>query len=434
MRPIFYIVAFLFVTSGQAQDKLSLSLADCRKMALAHNEVVQLSDNQLRQAEMDKSIAHASYFPKIEGSVRGTYLSPDIDMMGMELQMRGMYMAGISVTQPLFVGGKIRESNKLAQIGKESAIEQRRHTRMQLIADVDNAYWSYIAVIWKVKMLNEFKLQMDTLYSQSKTSLLAGMSTSNDMMRIDAKRSEIVYQLQKAANGANLCRLALSNVLGSPMDVAIEPTDTIIPLPILGQLDESIALRPELILLERQVEASQRQVKIARSDMLPQLGLSAGYMYNGNIKIDGTSTDELGNESAYTQKINDGNSYIMASLSVPIFHWGEGRKKVERSKLDVENSKLDLQRNSRLLSLEARQAVHNVLNSVNLIATADLGCNQSEENLRVMRMRYHSGMCSLTDLLDAQTQWQQAKSNLIEAQTQFKIQETEYLRVTGRLE
>ena len=124
----------------------------------------------------------------------------------------------------------------------------------------------------------------------------------------------------------------------------------------------------------------------------------------------------------------------MASLSVPIFHWGEGRKKVERSKLDVENSKLDLQRNSRLLSLEARQAVHNVLNSVNLIATADLGCNQSEENLRVMRMRYHSGMCSLTDLLDAQTQWQQAKSNLIEAQTQFKIQETEYLRVTGRLE
>ena len=69
-----------------------------------------------------------------------------------------------------------------------------------------------------------------------------------------------------------------------------------------------------------------------------------------------------------------------------------------------------------------------------MIATADLGCNQSEENLRVMRMRYHSGMCSLTDLLDAQTQWQQAKSNLIEAQTQFKIQETEYLRVTGRLE
>lgn len=38
-----------------------------------------------------------------------------------------------------------------------------------------------------------------------------------------------------------------------------------------------------------------------------------------------------------------------------------------------------------------------------------------------------------TDLLDAQSQWQQAESNLIEAQTQYKIYETEYLRATGSL-
>ena len=52
--------------------------------------------------------------------------------------------------------------------------------------------------------------------------------------------------------------------------------------------------------------------------------------------------------------------------------------------------------------------------------------------MRVTNNKYNVSMALLTDLLDAQSQWKQAKSNLIEAQTQYKIYETEYLRATGR--
>ena len=51
-----------------------------------------------------------------------------------------------------------------------------------------------------------------------------------------------------------------------------------------------------------------------------------------------------------------------------------------------------------------------------------------------MRQKYDNQLCTMTDLLDAQSQWQQARSNLIEAQAQLKIYETEYLRVTGKLQ
>ena len=51
-----------------------------------------------------------------------------------------------------------------------------------------------------------------------------------------------------------------------------------------------------------------------------------------------------------------------------------------------------------------------------------------------MQNRYAAALSPLTDLLDAQSLWQQAQSNLIEALTQYKIYETEYLRATGRLE
>lgn len=100
-------------------------------MALAHNEALQKADNDLRKAELDKAIAFTSYLPAIESSATGAYVVEDIDMMGMQMQMKGTYMAGITLTQPLYAGGKIIAGNKLARIGVECAAENQRKTRMQ---------------------------------------------------------------------------------------------------------------------------------------------------------------------------------------------------------------------------------------------------------------------------------------------------------------
>ena len=420
--------------ASAADSSITLSQAECRQMALDNNEQIKQADNRLRQARLEKEIAFTSYLPKIDGMASAVYMVPDLDMMGMELQMRGMYMAGITLTQPLYTGGKIRTGNKLARIGVECAEQEQRKTRMQVIADADNAYWTYISVLSKVKMLETYNAQMDTLLKQVETAVKAGMGTENELLRISAKQSEITYQLQKARNGADLCRLALCNVTGLPFETTITTTDTVIQATEPVALDGDISMRPELALLQQQVEANEQQIKLARADMLPQLALSAGYTYYGNVKVNGMNVDAQGNYIPFTQKFQDGIGLVMASLSIPILHWGENTKKVKKAKIELYNSRLDLQRNTRLLNIEARQATQNVIDGYNLVQTAQTGCRQADENLRVMETRYRASMCTLTDLLDAQSQWQQAHSNRIEALTQYKIYQTEYLRATGTLE
>lgn len=426
-------LALSFSVQASAQKELFLTQTECRELALQRNEELQKANHALQQAELDKDIAFSSYLPKLDGMVSGTYMFPDMDMMGMELQMHGMYLAGISIIQPLYAGGKITAGNKLARIGKESAAQNLRKTRMDVTAEADKAYWNYIAVRQKVRMLEAYQIQMDTLYRQVETAVKAGMGTDNELLRINAKRSEISYQLQKARNGADLCRMALCHTLGEPFDTQPIPVDTLIQVTAPARLDESIALRPELKLLEQQIAARQQQIKMVRGNILPQIGLSAGYAYYGNIKLNGMTADPQGNYIPFTQKLDDGIGLVMASVSIPIFHWGEGLKKVKKAKLDLQNAQLDLQRNSRLLSIEARQAIQNLTDGYNLVQTAELGSRQANENLRVMRDRYTNGLSTLTDLLDAQSQWQQAESNRIEALTQYKTYETEYLRCTGRL-
>ncbi len=430
---IILCIAVVYVSTLFAQHPLSLSQQQCRQMALDYNEMLKKADNKVRQAELDKAVAFASYLPKFEGSLTGTYLFPDMDVMGSELQMRGMYMAGISLIQPVYSGGKIRTANKLAEIGEECAKEQLRKTHMDVIAEADKAYWTYVAVLEKVKMLDSYEKQMLALYDMASESVNAELSTENDLLRISAKRSEIQYQLQKVRNGADLCRISLCHVIGAGFDTMIEPVDTVLKINAPSEMSEDISSRPEFRLLQKQVDAGLQQVKLARADILPTIGLSAGYAYYGNVKLNGVAMDALGNAHPYTQKFDDGFGLAMASVSIPVFSWGAGLKKIKKARIEAENARLDMTHNVKLMNIEVRQAVQNVKDGYQLVQTATIGLQLAERNLQQMTQKYEVSMATLTDLLDAQSQWQTAKSNFIEAQTQYKIYETEYLKKTGKL-
>lgn len=418
----------------RAQQPMKLSMEQCRDMALTASEELKQADNRLRQAELDDKIAATARLPKIEGSATGAYVLPDIEMTGMELAMRGAYMAGLTLTQPIYTGGKISAGRQMARLGRQIADQQLRMTRMDVLVDADNAYWSYIAVRRKVRMLESYSTQMDTIYKQTSSAVTAGMAIENDLLRIEAKRTEIEYQLQRARNGADLCRMALCNVIGAPLDTAIEPTDTTFNIESPTAMSLDIARRPEVGLLEKQIDVNMQRIRDARSEMLPTVGLSAGYSYYGNIKLKGFADMGNGTTVPYTQEFRDGIGIAMLAVKIPIFHWGESRKKLHKARYELDNSQLELQRNMRLMSIEAQQAVQNVEDGYRMIHTAESGLRQAEENLRVMRNRYAAAMSPLTDLLDAQSQWQQAQSNLIEAQTQYMIYRTDYLRATGQLE
>ena len=151
MKRKIIILTYMFAMAGLSQAQpLSLSLQDCRKMALEYNEKIRIADNAVNKARLDRQIAFAQYLPKVDGSFTLLHMqTQDLleigDVLGVSLQTRGTFLAGVSVTQPLYVGGQITAANRLARIGQTVSEEQKRKTRQQVIADVDNAYYTLIS-------------------------------------------------------------------------------------------------------------------------------------------------------------------------------------------------------------------------------------------------------------------------------------------------
>lgn len=425
-------VVALAQPSGAA---LTLNVEKCRQMALESSEDVKKGNNALTQSVLDRKIAVSAFLPAIDASGSVLYMTPDMEMSGMEMIMKGTYMAGVMLTQPIYAGGKILTGTKMAEMGANAAAEQLRMAKASVIYDADNAYWTYVAVLQKQEMMDVLAAQLDTLFSQIGVASSAGMATDADLLTVKAKRSEVEYQVRKVANGVALCKMALCRVVGVPFDTEIAVEDVAVPEDFtrMGTDNVSVSDRPEMRLLETSLEISRMQVRMTRGDYLPTLALVGGYCPYGNIKMKTMVDAGGGNYVPYTQKIGQDMGVAMLSLSIPIFKWGQGYNKVRKAKIDVDNAALNMQKNGRLMELQANQAAFNLSDSYNLIEAARDGKAQADENLRVTENRYHASMCPLSDYLDAQFQWQQARSNLIEAFTQSRIAETDYLMSVGAL-
>lgn len=430
------LAAAMLPAAAQSAATLTLDAAKAVGMALASDEEVKIADNSAAQARLRQQVARTAYLPDFKGNATTGWMLPDTkyEEMALTLRMRGVYMAGISMTQPIFAGGKIVAANRMAAIGREVAAEQRRMTRDQVAADAETSYWTYVAVRAKVDMVKSYMALLDTALMQTNAALRAGMATENDILRIESRRSQTQYQLESVLAGENLCRMALCTSIGVDTATDLIPADAEIPVDIPGNLyDYDLEARPEARILDGNIRIKQQQVRSTRADYLPVLGFQAGWSAYGNIKMNTIAQTPDGGYMPVSSNISNTGFSFLFSLQVPIFHWGEGVKKVKEQRLEVENARLERDNTMKKLDLQVKQAISNLETGRTMLVSAMKAMDVADASLKSETQRYDVGLSNLTDLLDAQSQWQNARASLIEAQTQLRIYTIDYRLATSTL-
>lgn len=466
LHSIYIIILFLSIQlSGWGQ--VQLSLEECRKRALNNSQDVQIAQKQKEKAEAEKKAAFTNYLPNVSGSAMMAYRPNDIEselylptvtpdpMTGelnpnvminpmtnqpvvdgdgnpvfnmyawlpLEISLKGAFMAGVSVEQPLFAGGKINAGNNMAKIGINMAGENIEFQKSRIIAEADQAYWVHISVKEKVRLVKQSISMLEGVLELVQNSYNAGMVNKNELLKVQVQYNKAKLDLQRAQSGLELTRMSLCRLIGEDFNTVLVATDTIISYSnelIVTAGNEVVSNRSEYKLMEQNLSMQNENIKLVRGDYLPTAGVSAGYNYIGGIEVNGSD-------------FNNSGVNIIASVSIPIFHWGEGKQKIETAKIDREMKTLELQKNSQLMLLEIQQARLNMIDAYSLITMTEQVLEQCDENLKVSKDNYELGMELMTDLLIAQTAWQQAYSEVIDAKTDFKLKETFYLKAIGDL-
>jgi outer membrane protein TolC len=120
------------------------------------------------------------------------------------------------------------------------------------------------------------------------------------------------------------------------------------------------------------------------------------------------------------------------SVSVPISGWWGGSHAIKQRKAQTIIAQQTRDDASELLQINMQHLWDDVKDSYQQILIAHNSIEQSAENLRLNRNHYNAGMITMSDLLEAQSLYQQSRDKLVDAYSQFRIKTLEYKQATAQ--
>jgi len=436
------LVAPVFFNQTQAQ---TITLDSCKQMALENNRKIKEAEMQVQAAKQQKKEAFTNYFPKVSASAialrSADYLikaeTPAMNLPVWDGQDASMlqnptqfayipsmplglldYMntAAVSISVPIYAGGRIHNGNKLANLGEEVSVFQKEMTSNNVLVKTEELFWTLQSLIEKEKTVRSYQTMLDSLYRDVNNFTQAGLVQKNDLLKVQLKQNELKTNLFKLNNGIELTKRALCQHIGMAYDTLLDFSsnaslsgNTI----ALSDPNQSVQNRTEYQLLNKAVEAQQLQKKMVMGEYMPQLALvGTGFTYDA---MEQTSS----------------NAMAMVSLNIPISDWWGGSHKIKQQKIKIEQAKSNLVENTELLTLQIRQVTNEVQETRFQINVAEKSVEQASENLKVSQDNYRAGIIGISDLLEAQAIFQQAEDNLSDSKCSYQIKMARYLQATG---
>ena len=216
-------------------------------------------------------------------------------------------------------------------------------------------------------------------------------------------------------------------MIGLPMKeeitLADEDADNLSVVTLQPQLEveQAIENRPELKVLGNTVDMTRQVTNILKAGNLPQVAVVGGYSVSNPNVLNGF------------EKKFGGLWNVGVLVRVPLWNWGDVAYKVRASKGATAIANLEREDVREKIELQVNQNTFKVDEANKRLVTAQTGIERANENLRIANLGFSEGVIAPTVVMEAQTAWLQAQSQLIDAQINVKLSQVDLQKSLGTL-
>lgn len=401
---------FVFLSLPVLAQQSTL-LEKYRTMALDYNHDLKAAEKNIAASmEVEKS-ARADLKPKLSGAASFQYtgnpmeLTLDIPSIGLSKTVEGKnlnYGGSLSILQPIYTGGRVLESIRMAQHQQALAGNQAKALNDAVCYQTDIQYWSAVARQEIVDVAEDFRNSIAALVKTIKERVEVGLVDPQDLLMAEVKLNEAEYQLLQAQSNFETGRMALNSMIGVRLE---QPTELDAQIPIVV-VSDSLWLstgmgRPEIQMAYDKIRIAESTKKLNDSQFKPQfyVGVEGSYSSPGyNFKKD-----------------LDPNYAVYAKVSVPIFEWGKRRSEKRVSSFRIGMAEDNLNKVVDQVELEVSVARKALSQAIERVRLSESSLAKAEENEAKAVERYNEGKVSVVEVIDAQTYRQTSQVNYVQA-------------------
>ena len=439
---LFYLFTFLPLSAQR-----SYTLKQIKDSALHNNIAIRSARMGIEAAQQQRKEAFTKYFPNVSGTglwfnankgMAQTTINPS-EMISPELgaslaqmlpaealaalgnpvsisMMKNGTIGSLMAVQPVFAGGQIINGNKLAKVGEDVSRLQLQLSENEVEKTAEQYFWQLASLQEKMNTIAAVDTLLRDIYKDVDVAVRAGLAMRNDLLQVQLRQNDIASQRLKLQNGISIVRLLLSQYCGLRDTSFVISYRSDAPSALLSHQDHDQALlgTAEYQLLDKQVEATDLQKKLAVGQNLPSVAVGAGYNYHNLLDRDHSF------------------GMIFATVSVPISDWWGGSYTIKRRKIEHQQAQEQLADNAELLKIRMQNARNGVEEAYQQLQIANRSIEQAEENLRLNRDYYRAGTSRMSDLLEAQLLYQQALDKHTDAFADYQNKLLEYRQAIGQ--
>lgn len=442
MKRYFLILVLMFLTLGlTAQDDV-LTLDSCFALARTNNAQFKTNRIEIEKAQEVKKQVYTKFFPQVDARYFAYYAVNPIIQYGVDdihdefgeilkaiieylnnnvglglpeeidLLQKGHSISATAI-QPVYAGGRVRNGNKLAELGIEAAELKAQVSERDVMENIESTYYLIVGLKSKVATLESALNLIDSLDRVADVALKAGLVTKNDQLRVALERNKYKALQLQLNNGIVLASQLLCQEIGIeyPED-GLNLDDDLHHANMF--VEEEGFERPEMRLLQMQIDAEMLQKKLTRGEALPQVGIGAMLQYGNVIK-------------SYK-----GNAIFFAAVQIPILQWWETSHKIKEHNLKIEQYEIMQKDLTEKMTLQEKQAFNQMSEAMALMKSDESALDMAQENYRVAELNYKAGVNTITDVLEANALLLQAENAITDRQITYVTARRRYHDLTGR--
>jgi outer membrane protein len=401
----------------------SYTLDQAIDYALANNPDLQIAIERISQAEAQLGVALSAFYPQVTARVGYEHSNNPAQVFSMIVSQRDFNANSINnINNPgyrqnfrpeiigklsLFRGGQDYQNSKAAELGIDAAEFERSSVHNALIEAVTASYYAYLASIEAQKVAQDSISAITSELNQTKLKYEAGTVLKSDVLSLEVKLAEAQDAEIRAANGIEISKTSIANLLGlsSYQAFTVAPSSSILTKPKLTAsfndlLDQAMAQRPEVKAAANQVEISLRKLKSEQGAYLPKA--DAYVSYGQNSQSPGFSSSK--------ENVTAGVSVEMDLFSG--FNTQQRVRAAERKAAEARETerktKLAIEQEVKIAFLKLKEAVARLHVTETSVLAAD-------EALRLVNEERRAEIVTVTRYIESEAARNKAQSNTIAA-------------------
>ena len=481
-----FLSAAVCCAAGMAQGAPQgvLSLEDCRSLAIAYNKELGRAERMKEAAGYERRAARTKYLPRVTFAGAYGYSSREVSLLSdgqkealwglgttvgsmapalggmsdmlngvggglvdaLHTDTRSMGAAGVVLTQPLYMGGKIDAYNRITGLAEELAGAQRELTLQDVIVEVDQAYWRIVELQSRKRLAQGYFDLVSRLDGDVQKLVREGFATKVDGLSVKVKVNEARVSLIQVDNGLDISRMLLQELCGLEMGSELTLADegpglspvtieasasgspateeaaaggTSDPVPVSEDVSTALSRRPELDMLALASRISEEKVKLTRAEYMPTVALTGGYVATYPSVFNG-----------FERRLK-GLWNVGVMVKIPLVTCGERSYKMKAARAEAEAARLQLAQTREKVELQVNQSRQRVEEAAERLLAAHSSCEEADENLRYARRGLQEGVVPVSEVLTAQTAWLKAHAEQVSAQVDLRLANVYLRKATG---